>query len=145
MRKKGFMDLARQIIEEHPDGLIGREVAEEALQRDPSLSVAKDPIQSLASTLAKMVRDGFEPGIETHNTRQPIRYFPKAIANPMEGNGVSDPTPNPPGKPAGLPPNARQLSVLAGNAQFRGPLTGANLDLAITLLQQVKHGLKNNG
>ncbi len=72
--KRGFMDLAVLIIEEYP-GLTASEVAREALDNSSDLSDAKDPAQSLASTLNKQVQTGLEKRIRRERIKGVYRYF----------------------------------------------------------------------
>ncbi len=72
--KRGFMDLAVLIIEEYP-GLTAPEVAREALDNSSDLSDAKNPLQSLASTLNKQVQTGLEKRIRRERIKGLYRYF----------------------------------------------------------------------
>lgn len=135
---KGFMRVANQIISEHPEGLTMGEVAEEALHRDPSLSNARDPVFSLGTTLAKQVRMGWEPAIETRDTRRPIRYFPKRRSDRENG---SVPPPQRSATSDDRAPGKGLLTLVAGDAQLRASLEPRNIDLAISILQQVRKHL----
>lgn len=74
--KKGFMDVvATSIIPQFP-GETARWYAEEYLQIGDNLSDAKDPVQSLANTLDKQVREGKEPRIKRQRVDGKYRYFP---------------------------------------------------------------------
>ncbi len=72
--KRGFMDLAVEIIKEYPGSTAG-EVAREALDHNPDLSDSKDPVQSLASTLNKQVQTKSEKRIRREHINGVYRYF----------------------------------------------------------------------
>jgi hypothetical protein len=72
--KRGFMDLAVEILKEYP-GLTAVEVAREALDFSSDLSDSKDPVQSLASTLNKQVQTGLEKRIRREHIKGVYRYF----------------------------------------------------------------------
>jgi len=122
-RKRGFMRIAKQIIYEQP-GLTRDEVAERALQRDPSLSNARNPVHSLGATLAKQVRMGMEADIEARDER-PTRYYPKATPNTPNGN-----------KSAGSP---MTIIFQVGNSYFRGPATKENLQRIKQWLNEIEN------
>lgn len=72
--KRGFMDVvATSIIPAFP-GETARWYAEEYLHDNKS--DAKDPVQSLANTLDKQVREGKEPRIRRERVGGIYRYFP---------------------------------------------------------------------
>ena len=72
--KRGFMDLAVEIIKEYP-GLTAQEVAREALDFNSNLSDAQNPEQSLASTLNKQVQTGLEKRLRRERIKNVYRYF----------------------------------------------------------------------
>ena len=74
--KKGFMELvASCIIPEYP-GWTAEEYAAEALGSGCISSDAKNPVQSLSTTLRKQVREGREPRIRAERIDGVYRYFP---------------------------------------------------------------------
>lgn len=73
---KGFTKVAIELIQKHP-GKTHDEYAKMALDKDPDLSRAINPIFSLASTLAKQVRDGQLENISRKYIEGKYRYFPK--------------------------------------------------------------------
>lgn len=74
--KKGFMDVvATSIIPSFP-GEIARFYAQEYLQLGDNLSDSKDPVQSLANTLDKQVREGKDLRIRRERIGGIYRYFP---------------------------------------------------------------------
>jgi len=77
--KRGFMDVvATSIIPAFP-GETARWYAEEYLQDNNS--DAKDPVQSLANTLDKQVREGKEQRIRRERIGGIYRYFPASESN----------------------------------------------------------------
>ena len=119
MRTKGFfMEKARQIVKDNP-GLTMREVAERFHRDYPDFSRAKNPVQSLATTLAKQVREGHEPSIEARG--RPLRFYYKDDAKPRGGaEEIIHPVV---GQPSPIP----VITFTAGDAQFKGPATKENL------------------
>ena len=77
--KRGFMDVvATSIIPAFP-GETARWYAEEYLHDNKS--DAKDPVQSLANTLDKQVREGKEQRIRRERVGGIYRYFPASKSN----------------------------------------------------------------
>ncbi len=76
--KRGFMDLAVEIVKEYP-GLTALEVAREALDYSNELSDAQNPEQSLATTLNKQVQTGQEKRIRRERVGGLYRYFPASM------------------------------------------------------------------
>lgn len=72
--KRGFMDLAVEIIKEYP-GLTALEVAREALDSGIVSSDAEKPEQSFATTLNKQVQTGLEKRIRRERIKGVYRYF----------------------------------------------------------------------
>jgi hypothetical protein len=132
--RKGFTKLALSILRDDPSRTwSARELAEEALRRDPELSVAKNPLISLAATFEKQARENSLPDIEVVG-RYPKRYRWRGgnSGNPTGSPGQPAPVPN-------QPSSAREyVTVTVGEAQFRGPVTAQNLDTAIAFLQRFK-------
>jgi len=85
--KRGFMDLAVEIVKEYP-GLTALEVAREALDHASDLSDAQNPEQSLASTLNKQVQTGREKRIRRERIKGKYRYFP--VSAPSASNSGED-------------------------------------------------------
>jgi len=83
--KRGFMDLALEIIKEYP-GLTALEVAREALDSSSDLSDAQNPEQSLATTLNKQVQTGKEKRIRRERVGGIYRYFPVSESSASESN-----------------------------------------------------------
>lgn len=113
-----FMEKARQIVKDRP-GSTMREVAERFHRDYPDCSKAKNPLQSLATTLAKQVREDLEPRIEARG--RPLRFYYKDDATPAEG-----------GKEAmhsvvGQSSPVSVITMTAGDTQFKGPATKENL------------------
>jgi hypothetical protein len=74
--KTGFMDVVvNSIIPSHP-GETAQWYATEFLQDKDNQSGAKYPVQSLANTLDKQVRNGKEPRIRRERIRGKFHYFP---------------------------------------------------------------------
>lgn len=121
--KRGFMKIARRIIHEQP-GLTRDEVAERTLQRDPSLSNARNPVHSLGATLAKQVQTGMEADIEARDER-PTRYYPKGTSITPNSN-----------KSAGSPV---MITFRAGDSQFQGPATRENLQRVKQWLNEMEN------
>ena len=89
--KKGFTyELAPTLVRERP-GMTFREVAELALQRGLCQSDAKDQIQSLATTLAKEIREGRQRGILARKVDGQLRCFSATSASPGSGTPPSEP------------------------------------------------------
>ncbi len=121
-----FMEKARQIVKDNP-GLTMREVAERFHRDYPDFSRAKNPVQSLATTLAKQVREGLEPRIEAQG--RPLRFYYKGDAKPV---GVEkDETHSVVGQPSPV----SVITFTAGDTQFRGPATKENI-------RRIKHWLE---
>ena len=79
--KKGFMDfVARRLIPDFP-GQTAQWYAEQYLQLEDNGSDAKDPVQSLANTLDKQVREGREKRIRRERKGGVYRYFPVSASN----------------------------------------------------------------
>jgi len=83
--KRGFMDLAVEIVKEYP-GLTALEVAREALDFNSDLSDAQNKEQSLVSTLNKGVQTGQEKRIRRERIKGLYRYFP------VSGSSASGPS-----------------------------------------------------
>jgi len=81
--QRGFMELVPSIIKEFP-GETAEFYAREALDSGIVSSDAKDPVLSLANTLAKQVREGREPGIRREQIGGKYRYF--LVSEPDEGH-----------------------------------------------------------
>ena len=74
--KKGFMELvATRLVVESP-GKTAEQYAGDALDKGLVFSDARDPVQSLANTLAKQVREGREKRIRRERIDGAYRYFP---------------------------------------------------------------------
>jgi Arc/MetJ-type ribon-helix-helix transcriptional regulator len=73
--QRGFKEVVVRLIGESP-GLAAEEYAVTALQRGLAGSNSKDPVQSLATTLAKEVREGRMLGIRAQREHGKLRYFP---------------------------------------------------------------------
>ena len=74
--KKGFShEVAPELIREEP-GLRADQIAERALSRGLCDSDAKEPVRSLAATLAKEVRERRLPGIYAKKMGSALRYYP---------------------------------------------------------------------
>ncbi|MBI2328099.1 MAG: hypothetical protein HYU85_00320 [Chloroflexi bacterium] len=78
--KRGFMELAVEIVKKYP-GLTAQEVAEEALGSSSDLSDSKNPLQSLETTLDKQVREGREPRIIRERFEGKYRFFPATMSS----------------------------------------------------------------
>ena len=78
--KRGFMDLAVEIIKDYP-GKTALEIAQEALEFNRDLSDAQDREHSLASTLNKGVQTGQEKRIRRERISGEYRYFPATTAS----------------------------------------------------------------
>ena len=135
--KRGFTKLAGSMLRDDPSRTwTAEEVAAEALQRDATLSVAKNPIGSLAATFAKQVRDNVLPEIEVVGN-YPKRYRCRS-GSVGEGRGSSEP----PSDLSISPSSAKEnVTVTVGEAQFRGPVTVENLNTGIGILQRIKEKL----
>ncbi len=83
--KRGFMDLAVEIIKEYP-GLTALEIAREALEHDSDLSDSKNPEQSLATTLNKQVQTGSEKRIRRERIKGVYRYFPVSTPSTLHSS-----------------------------------------------------------
>ena len=83
--KRGFMDLAVEIVKEYP-GLTALEVAREALDSSSDLSDAQNPEQSLATTLNKQVQTGQEKRIRRERVGGLYRYFPALMPSISDSN-----------------------------------------------------------
>jgi len=74
--KRGFTyQVAPPLVRENP-GRTASEYAELALRRGLCQSNSKTPVQSLANTLAKEVREGRHPDIRAQEVQGQLRYFP---------------------------------------------------------------------
>lgn len=113
-----FMEKARQIVKDSP-GLTMREVAERVHRDYPDLSRAKNPVQSLGTTLAKQVREGLEPRIEARG--RPLRFYDKDDAKPTGERKEAIHS------VVGRPSLVSVITVTAGDTQFKGPATKENL------------------
>jgi hypothetical protein len=137
-RRKGFTKLAVEILRNDPSrSWTAKELAEEGLRRDPTLSVARNPVQSLAHTFDKQaVHYKVLPEIAVVGSDP--RRFRWQGGNGRGGRDSSEP-------PSGLsipPSSAREyVTVTVGESQFRGPVTAENLDTAIGILQRTKENL----
>ena len=79
---KGFMKIAEALVKERP-GLAAEEYARMALDRGIAQSNSKDPVQSLATTLMKQVREGRTTEIYADQVRGKLRYYPTGdLLNP---------------------------------------------------------------
>ena len=76
--KRGFMDLAVEIIKDYP-GLTAEEVAQEALGSGIVSSDSKNPVQSFATTLSKQVREGSDKRVRRDRIEGKYRFFPTII------------------------------------------------------------------
>ncbi len=83
--KRGFMDLAVEIVKEYP-GLTALSIVREALDCSSNLSDAQDPEQSLASTLNKGVQTGQEQRVWRKKISGVYRYFPASMAPTSDSN-----------------------------------------------------------
>lgn len=72
---KGFMAVALKLVKEQP-GLSAEDYATMALDSGLATSNSKDPVQSLATTLMKQVREGKVSEIYTEKVAGKLRYFP---------------------------------------------------------------------
>ncbi len=131
--KRGFTKLAVSMLQGDPSRTwTAEELAAEALRRDPTLSVAKNPSVSLRATFEKEVRDNNLPEVEV------VGIYPKRYRwrrDSAEGASSSSEPPSPSG-------NAREyIMVSVGEAQFRGPATVENLNTGIDILQRIKEKL----
>ena len=113
-----FMEKARQIVKDNP-GLTMREVAERFHRDCPDFSRAKNPVQSLETTLAKQVREGHEPSIEARG--RPLRFYHKDDTKSAEAR--KDATHSVVGQPSPV----SVINFTAGDTQFRGPATKENI------------------
>lgn len=113
-----FMEKARQIVKDNP-GLTMREVAERFHRDYPDCSRAKNPVQSLGTTLAKQVRDGLEACIEARG--KPLRFYYKDGAKPLRVE--KDETHSVVGQPGPV----SVITFTSGDTQFRGPATKENI------------------
>ncbi|MFH1088060.1 MAG: hypothetical protein V1737_05685 [Chloroflexota bacterium] len=73
--QKGFMKAVLPLIRANP-GLSAEEYASIALERDPELSVSKNPNFSLSTTLRKEVREGRRPEIKAITVNGKLHFFP---------------------------------------------------------------------
>jgi hypothetical protein len=98
--------------------LAAEEYAAMALQRGLAGSNSKDPVQSLATTLAKEVREGRMPGIRAQSEDGKLRYFRvdyRADTKAQRDNGLRI-------KEVLLPSDvARRVSDLVEIGRFSGP------------------------
>jgi len=85
--KRGFMDLAVEIVKEYP-GETALSIAREALDFNSDLSDAQNPEQSLASTLNKQVQTGQEKRIRRERIKGLYRYF--SVSTPSTSNSNED-------------------------------------------------------
>jgi len=86
----GFKAVAPELIRETP-GLPAKEYAAIALGRELCGSDSKDPLQSLATTLAKEFREGRMPGIRVEKVGGVLCYFPddsSSVADIQSAQGV---------------------------------------------------------
>ena len=83
--KRGFMDLAVEIIKDYP-GLTALKIAREALDFNSNLSDAQDSEHSLASTLNKGVQTGQEKRIRRERISGEYRYFPATMASTSDSS-----------------------------------------------------------
>lgn len=79
---RGFMEFARSLICGDFPGQTAEWYAEEGLDSGLVSSDAKNPVQSLANTLAKQVRQGREPRIRRERVGGKCLYFP--VSDPDE-------------------------------------------------------------
>ena len=75
MRKGFTYQVMPGLTKKHP-GLKGKEYAQMALADGLTESDAKDPVQSLAASLAKEVREGRQKQIRAEKVGGVIRYYP---------------------------------------------------------------------
>lgn len=135
--KRGFTKWAVSMLQDDPTIIwSGEELAEEALQRDPTFSGAKNPLGSLKATFEKQVREKTLPEVEVVGS-YPKRYRWRD-GSADGGSGSSEPPSALPSPPS----SAREyVTVNVGEAQFRGPVTVENLNTCIGILQRIKEKL----
>ena len=75
MRKGFTYTVAPDLVRADP-GRRGEEYADMAIRKGLAASDAKDPVQSLASSLAKEVREGRQKQIRREKDGSAIRYYP---------------------------------------------------------------------
>jgi hypothetical protein len=74
---KGFTyGVAPALVKGNP-GMMSREIAGLALSRGLAHSDSKDPVTSLATSLAKEVREGRHKEIRAESVNGELRYYPK--------------------------------------------------------------------
>ncbi len=84
--KRGFMDLAVEIIKTHP-GQTAQWIAREALAHDSNLSDSKrDPIASLANTLSKQVQTGREKRIRRERIKGVYCFFSTSTSSASDSS-----------------------------------------------------------
>ena len=135
--KRGFTKLAVSMLRNDPSRTwTAEEVAEEALRRDATLSVAQNPSVSLATTFAKQVRGNVLPEIKVvGNYPKQYRWQSGSVG---EGRGSSEP----PSDLSISPSSAKEyVTVTVGEEQYRGPVTVENLNTGIGFLQRIKEKL----
>ena len=135
--KRGFTKLAVSMLRDDPSrNWTAEEVAAEALRRDVTLSVAKNPLVSLKATFEKQARENNLPEVEVVGS-YPKRYRWRR-GSAEEGSGSSEPPSDLP-----IPPSYSReyIMVTVGEAQFRGPVTVENLNTGIGILQRIREKL----
>ena len=112
------------------------EVAAEALRRDPTLSVAKNPLISLKSTFEKEGREGTLPEVEVVGSH--LKRYRWRGGSAGGGSGSLEPPSAVP-----IPPSSGReyITVTVGEAQCHGPVTVENLNTGIGFLQRIKENL----
>lgn len=73
--QKGFKKAIPDLVKANP-GLTAREYAEMALNQHICGSDSKDPVQSLATTMMKEVREGRMPSVKSVKGVGAMRYYP---------------------------------------------------------------------
>lgn len=87
--RKGFMDfVATRLIPESPGGTAEWYAKEYVELFGKDASDAKKPVQSLASTLAKQVREGREKRVRRERIGGEYRFFPVNSTSPGEGEAL---------------------------------------------------------
>ncbi len=136
MVQHGFKKVITALVKANP-GLTAREYAKMALSQRLAGSDARDPVFSLASTLAKEVREGRMESIKASATK-PVRYYPderspKPVGKPNDPITVV--------APADLS-DTLNVFVEAGKFETRGEalmwLASAGTRLTVAELKQAK-------
>ncbi|MDA0988268.1 MAG: hypothetical protein O2783_03905 [Chloroflexi bacterium] len=134
---RGFTKLAVSMLRDDPHrAWTGEELAAEALRRDVTLSVAKNPIASLAHTFYKQVGNNILPEVEV------VGSYPKRFRWRHQSAGGGSGSSEPPSTLSIPPSDATEyFTVTVGEAQFRAPATVENLTTGIGILQRFKEKL----